>query len=156
MLLKRQTCTALCYLSVAYEAEIRRCHSQPRTDTCQLWHLAGQHSVGEVGRSRQSGRSYHSCVTVGGVHICCWKMGWEGEIKTWLTLYTDRNSTFWVCKPGRSTFACGVVILYIPSFLDDLLLLCCWLTVLAASWDEGLPVPAPSIFSISFSIRVPF
>lgn len=48
---------------------------------------------------------------------------------------------------------------YIPSFLFDRLLFCCWPVEGAGftdSWDVGLPFPAPSIFSISLRTRVPF
>lgn len=58
---------------------------------------------------------------------------------------------------GCSTLACGAVISHIPNFLDDRLLFCCWPpegVLFVASWE--VPVPAPSIFSISFSTIVPF
>ncbi len=70
-----------------------------------------------------------------------------------------RDSSSMVCKSGCSKYACGAAISYVPSFLDDRLLFCCWppeAALLAVSWEEGLPVPALSIFSISFSTRVPF
>lgn len=86
-------------------------------------------------------------------------VGRRKERKWALVKFTKDRWTFWFPSLVAVKGYCTPVISCAPSFLDDRLLFCCWLpeaALLAASCVEGLPVPAPSIFSISFSTKVPF